>query len=82
MKFRYSAQVQASLIEHCDQLKVSAQLTRINCEIETMKSVILERGGVDRSQLERMMDEHDFESSRRRNWSRLLNSESSRSAST
>ena len=73
MKFRYSGQVQASLIEHCEQLKTSARLTRINCNIEAMEKVCLRRGRVDEDRLQQMMDEHDFEPARRRNWEKLMN---------
>ncbi len=68
MKFRYAAQVQASLIEHQQQLAISAQLTRINCEISEMQQVTLERRSIDADKLLQMMDEHVFERPRRERW--------------
>jgi DNA polymerase-1 len=68
LKFRYSARVQESLIEHQEQLAISAQLTRINCEIGEMEKVKLDRGRVDAGKLMQMMDQHAFEKARRQRW--------------
>ena len=72
MKFRYSARVQASLIEHQDQLAISSQLTRINCEIREMQQVNLGRSQMDLDKLEQMMDDHNFDKHRRERWQTRL----------
>ena len=80
MKFRYAAQVQQSLIAHQDQLAISSQLTRINCEISEMRQVKLETGRIDIERLEQMMDEHDFEKPRRNRWQARMASSVARTA--
>ena len=72
MKFRYAAQVQRSLIEHVEQLAVSQQLARINCDLEEMRQVSVTRQEPCLPELERMMREHDFEKSRQTRWQGLL----------
>ena len=72
MKFRYAAQVQRSLIEHVEQLAVSQQLARINCDLEEMRDVPVTRSEPRPEALEEMMRAHDFEPSRRSRWCRLL----------
>ena len=72
MKIRYAAQIQQSLIEHVDQLGISLQLTRINCEIETMQAVDTRRGAVDIERLEGMMTSQGFEPQRRARWRDFL----------
>ena len=76
MKFRYAAQVQASLIEHQEQLAISSQLTRINCEIDEMQQVRLERGHADVEKLAQMMDDHAFDKHRRERWQNRFSAES------
>ena len=68
MKFRYAARVQQSLIEHEKQLDVSIELTSINCSIDEMRRVRIDRGEIDHAKLERMMREQAFDTARRRRW--------------
>jgi 5'-3' exonuclease len=68
MKFRYATAVQRSLIEHQALLDISLQLTRINRQIVEMRQVEVGRGQAEVEPLERMMQEHGFESPRRDRW--------------
>jgi 5'-3' exonuclease len=72
MKFRYATAVQRSLIEHQALLDISLQLTRINREIVEMQRVEIGRGPAAAEPLERMMQEHGFESPRRDRWRSYL----------
>jgi 5'-3' exonuclease len=68
MKFRYAASVQRSLIEHEALLDIGLQLTRINCEIEEMRQVVITRAAVQADVLARMMREQAFEAPRVERW--------------
>ena len=68
MKFRYAALVQASLEAQQRQLEINLQLTRINCEIETMQEVAILRGAADPGRLTEMMHEHGFDGARLERW--------------
>ncbi len=68
MKIRYATLIQQSLVEHVDQLAISLQLTRINCDIETMRCVDTRRGDVDSLRLQSMMTSQGFEPARRERW--------------
>ena len=68
MKFRYASRVQVSLIENEAQLDTSLQLTRINREISEMQQVDLLRHRAEVKQLERMMVEQAFDSTRTSRW--------------
>lgn len=72
MKFRYAARVQQSLIEHQQQLEISARLTQVNCQIDSMQQVILDRQPIDLVQLEQIMDEQDMDDQRRQRWRSYL----------
>ena len=72
MKFRYAASVQRSLIEHQEVLDISLKLTRINREIAPMQQVEITRGQAEAESLERMMQEHGFESPRLERWRNYL----------
>lgn len=68
MKFRYAGQVQQSLIEHQDSLDLSAQLTRINCDLEEMRAVNIERQPPDKRALSDMMEAQAMDAVRREQW--------------
>jgi len=72
MKFRYAAAVQRSLIEHRELLDVSLQLTRINCDIEEMRRVDIERRPAQAGAIERMMRQQDFDAARCERWRAYL----------
>ena len=60
--------MQRSLIEHEALLDIGLQLTRINCEIEEMRQVVITRAAVQADVLARMMREQAFEAPRVERW--------------
>jgi DNA polymerase-1 len=74
MKFRYAGRVQQSLIENESILDISSQLTQINCEVESIDVVDIERGPADFDQIEKMMIDQAMDSSRRKKWQSFLES--------
>ena len=80
MKFRYAARVQQALIEHQDMLDISLGLTRINCDIDEMRSVETARGEIDAAAVERMMREQDFGAARESRWRAWLRAASAEPA--
>ena len=68
MKFRYAGRVQQSLIEHETILDISGRLTQINCEVEAMQAVKIERGNPDKNGLVEMMQEQAMDVARRQKW--------------
>jgi DNA polymerase-1 len=72
MKFRYAGRVQQSLIENESILDISSQLTQINCEVESIDVVDIERGPADFDQIEKMMIDQAMDSSRRKKWQSFL----------
>jgi len=72
MKMRYAMRVQQALIENQAILDISAQLTRINCEVEAMKQVDIERKAVDTEQLALMMQQQAMDPIRQSRWYRFL----------
>jgi 5'-3' exonuclease len=74
MKIRYAMQVQQALIENQAILDISAQLTRINCEIEDMKLVEIERKAADSEHLAAMMRQQAMDARRQARWNRFLES--------
>ena len=75
MKFRYAGRVQQSLIENESILDISSRLTRINCEVEAMREVDIERKTPDRIQLEQMMVDQAMDSVRRGKWQTFLDAQ-------
>jgi DNA polymerase-1 len=73
MKFRYAGRVQQSLIEHESILDISSQLTGINCEVEAMNDVEINRRPPDINQLTKMMEDQAMDSVRRQKWQSYLN---------
>ncbi len=74
MKFRYAARVQQSLKDHRHLLDISAKLTRIVCDIESMRDVDLNRGEVDFLALERISNAQAMGAERQQRWLNLLGS--------
>ncbi len=72
MKFRYAGRVQQSLIEHESILDISSRLTRINCEVESMREVDIERKSPDKKQLVKMMSEQAMDPVRIQKWESFL----------
>lgn len=68
MKFRYAAQVQRSLIDNESILDISSELTRINCQVESMQSVRISRNQANIEALQTMIDFHQLDSTRREKW--------------
>jgi len=75
MKFRYAGRVQQSLIEHESILDISSRLTRINCEVASMREVDIERGSPDKKRLEGMMEDQAMDSVRRLKWQTYLDAQ-------
>lgn len=73
MKFRYAARVQASLMENLSILDVSSQLTAINCSVDGMDEVSINRGQARIEQLRDMMEAQAMDSIRRQKWEDYLN---------
>ncbi len=72
MKFRYAGRVQQALIENESILDISSQLTRINCQVESMYSVQTERKPADQRRLVNMMKEQAMDPTRRNKWHAFL----------
>lgn len=72
MKFRYAARVQDSLIDNQHVLDISSQLTRINCAVEGMDNVIIERSPVSRHGLNEMIASQAMDSIRQKKWQDYL----------
>jgi DNA polymerase I len=74
MKFRFASQVQQSLIENEHLLEVSSRLTKINCEVDAMGTVIVDRGKFNVLELEAMMNNQCMDEFRQQKWQALINS--------
>ena len=74
MKFRYASRVMHSLIENQHILDISSRLTRINCALDGMDSVRIERGPVSHEGLLEMIASQALEASRRKKWQDYLSS--------
>lgn len=73
MKFRYAARVQESLLANLSTLDISSQLTAINCAVEGMDEVSIDRDKPRSQQLYAMMDDQAMDSARRQKWESYLN---------
>lgn len=76
MKFRGSERIMKLLIEYEPILDVSSQLTPINCHVETMKNIEINKGKVDKKVLMEMMLYHNMGESRQQKWLQLIDSNS------
>ena len=72
MNFRYAGRVQQSLIEHESILDISRRLTQINCEVEAMYEVDIERKSPDKKGLQEMMTYQAMDSVRQQKWDVFL----------
>ena len=76
MKFRGSERIMKLLIEHESVLDISSLLTPINCQIDSMKNVDINKNKVDQNSLMEMMHFHNMGESRQQKWLQLINSKS------
>ncbi len=72
MKFRYAGRVQQSLIENESVLDISSRLTKINCEIESMQNVSIDREIAQIGKLRAMMDAQAMDTQRLEKWEAYL----------
>lgn len=72
MKFRYAARVQASLMENQSILDISSQLTAINCTVDGMDEVPINRVQPGIKELREMMEVQAMDSLRRQKWEDYL----------
>ena len=72
MKIRYAMQVQRALIENQAILDISSQLTRINCGIEAMQQVEIERQPADTGRLTELMQQQAMDATRQSRWNLYL----------
>lgn len=74
MKFRGSERIMNLLIEHQSVLDISSQLTPINCKIDAMQKVDINKTEVDKETLIEMMQYHNMGESRQQKWLQLIDS--------
>lgn len=72
MKFRGAARVMNLLQEHEAVLDISAQLTPIDCQVETMREIPLTIGKADKQRLQEMMDYQQMGQQRQQKWLDLI----------
>ncbi len=68
MKFRYAARVQAALVENESILDISSQLTSINCTVDGLDSIQINRRKVDYDGIQEMMVSQAMDSVRQQKW--------------
>jgi len=74
MKFRGAGRVMDLLRQHEQVLDISARLTPIDCHVDAMREVSIDRQPADYERLEAMMCEHRLGETRRSRWLELLDS--------
>lgn len=72
MKFRYAGLVAQSLIDNESILDISSRLTPINCRLDEVKNISIDRNPLQRDNLLRMMDDQAMDSPRRQKWESYL----------
>ncbi len=72
MKFRGAQRIMGLLQEHESVLDISSLLTPIDCEVEAMQEVNIQRGKADRDRLLEMMDFQQMGQSRQQKWLQLI----------
>ncbi len=73
MKFRGAKRIMHLLQEHEAILDISSRLTPIDCQVEAMQEVNIERGVADQQRLVEMMDFQQMGQSRQDKWLSLIN---------
>jgi len=73
MKFRYAARVQASLVENEPILDISSKLTAINCAVDGLEHIQINRRKVDYDAIQEMMVCQAMDSARQQKWQDYLN---------
>ena len=74
MKFRGSERIMNLLMQHQSILDISSQLTPVNCKIDAMKKVDINKTKVDKMTLMEMMQYQNMGESRQQKWLKLLES--------
>lgn len=74
MKFRYAGQVAQSLIDNESILDISGRLTPVNCEIDNIDKIPIDRGAIQHDKLLQMMDAHAMDNPRLQKWNAFLQS--------
>ncbi|MCK4708981.1 MAG: flap endonuclease, partial [Gammaproteobacteria bacterium] len=74
MKFRGSERIMNLLIQHQSILDISSQLTPVNCKIDAMKKVDINKTKVDKMTLMEMMQYQNMGESRQQKWLKLIES--------
>lgn len=77
MKFRGSERIMNLLLENQSVLDISSQLTPVNCTIDAMKNVSINRSSVDTEKLLDMIRYQNMGNSRLQKWLQLIESKSS-----
>ncbi len=72
MKFRYAARVQESLLNNQSILDISSRLTAINCAVDGLDKVPIDRNQPQRERLFDMMEYQAMDPVRRQKWQRFL----------
>lgn len=72
MKFRGASRIMGLLREHEAVLDISSQLTPIECGVEVMYEVDIDRGKIDRETIGSMIEQHKMGQSRKDKWAVLL----------
>jgi len=72
MKFRGAERIMNLLKEHESVLDISAQLTPINCQVEEMKQVDINRCEMDVDKLQLMMQQQNMGQARMKKWQQLI----------
>ncbi|MCP4432782.1 MAG: flap endonuclease [Gammaproteobacteria bacterium] len=74
MKFRYAGRVQESLIENQHILDISSRLTRINCKLEGLDQIPIDRSTPAYSKLYEMIESQAMDPIRRQKWQDFIDS--------
>ena len=73
MKFRYAGLVAQSLIDNESILDISSRLTPINCQLNEVTAIPIDRSAIQRDNLLQMMADQAMDSPRRLKWESYLN---------
>lgn len=73
MKFRYAGLVAQSLIDNESILDISSRLTPINCQLDEITKIPIDRNAIQRDNLLQMMGDQAMDNPRRLKWESYLN---------
>jgi len=74
MKFRGSHRIMNLLIEHEAVLDISSRLTPVNCQVESMRDVEINKNKIDEKTLMNMIEYHNMGESRKNRWLQMIKS--------